>query len=432
MKQNSTNQRATGNRLSVVERLSQRILFNRLADLQHGELVVQDAAGDARFGEAGKVVASILIRDPRFYRVALTGGTLGVAESYLDGEWDCDDLTSLFRLFLRNRNAADRLGAGMARMAALGHRVWHALRRNSRTGSRRNIQSHYDLGNDFFRIWLDDTLAYSSGIFSTFASTMSDASVEKFDRICRKLELRSSDHLLEIGTGWGGMAIHAAREYGCRVTTTTISHEQHELANQRVLEAGLQRRITLLELDYRDLTGHFDKLASIEMIEAVGYRNFDAYFAKCGQLLRAEGSFVMQGIVMPERGYDEYLRSVDFIQRFVFPGGCLPSLGAILESVGRSSKLRFIHAEEFAAHYAETLLRWRKAFHQQIAEVRRQGYTERFIRLWDYYLCYCEAAFEERHIGVMQLQFDGAACRRDAVRISELATQRRNSTTEFA
>lgn len=432
MKQNSTWQRPTDNRLSLIERSSQRIVFKRLAELKQGELVVQDAAGETRFGATGDIAASILVRDPRFYRVALTGGTLGVAESYLDGEWDCDDLTALFRLFLRNRKAANQLGSGIARIAALGHRVWHAMRRNSASGSRRNIRSHYDLGNDFYRLWLDDTLAYSSGIFPTFTSSMSDASTEKFDRICRKLELRPTDHVLEIGTGWGGMAIYAAKEYGCRVTTTTISHEQYELACQRVREAGLQRRITVLELDYRELKGQFDKLVSIEMIEAVGYEYFDAYFAKCGQLLRPDGSFVMQGIVMPERGYDEYLRSVDFIQRFVFPGGCLPSHGAILQSVGRTSNLRFVHAEEFAAHYAETLRRWRSAFHEQIAEVRRQGYPERFIRLWDYYLCYCEAAFEERHIGVMQLQFDGPACQRDALRISELATKRKSAAMEVA
>jgi cyclopropane-fatty-acyl-phospholipid synthase len=413
------------------ELTAKRILFDRLAGLRRGELCVQDSDGVEHFGEPGGRGVCIQVGDPRFYRAALFGGTLGVAATYLEGKWDCDDLTELFRLFLRNRTTSERLG-GMAKIAALGQRAWHTLRQNTRFGSRRNIQAHYDLGNDFFRVWLDDTLAYSSGIFPSWSTSLREASVEKFDRVCRKLELRPSDHLLEIGTGWGGLAIHAARNYGCHVTTTTISHEQFQLARQRIREAGLDGRITLLKRDYRDLEGQYDKLVSIEMIEAVGRKYFDSYFAKCGELLRPEGSFVIQGIVMPERGYDDYLRSVDFIQRFVFPGGCLPSMGAILESVGRSSELRFVHAEEFAAHYAETLRRWRSAFRERINDVRRLGYAERFIRLWEYYLCYCEAAFEERHIGVMQLLFDGPACRRDGLRIGELAVQRECKVADAA
>jgi cyclopropane-fatty-acyl-phospholipid synthase len=247
------------------------------------------------------------------------------------------------------------------------------------------------------------------------------ASTEKFDRVCRKLDLGPNDHVLEIGTGWGGFALHAASNYGCRVTTTTISQQQFTAARERIDAAGLEDRIRLLGSDYRDLQGRFDKLASIEMIEAVGRRHFDTYFRRCGELLRPEGTFVLQAIVMPERGYDRYLRSVDFIQRYIFPGGCLPSVGAILESVGRTTDLRFVHAEDFAPHYAETLRRWRAAFQSQEDRVRSLGYDERFIRMWNYYLCYCEAAFEERSVGVVQLQFDKPQCKRDPLIIGRRA-----------
>jgi cyclopropane-fatty-acyl-phospholipid synthase len=249
--------------------------------------------------------------------------------------------------------------------------------------------------------------------------------VEKFDRVCRKLDLRPEDHVLEIGTGWGGFAIHAARHYGCRVTTTTISREQFHVAQQRIGAAGLTDRVTLLQADYRDLHGQYDKLVSIEMVEAVGHRFLGDYFRQCGRLLRRDGSLVLQSIVMPERGYSQYLRSVDFIQRYVFPGGCLPSLAAMLEAAGRTTDLRFVHAEDFAPHYAETLRQWRRAFHARLDDVRRLGYPDEFIRLWNYYLCYCEAAFEERYVGVLQIQLDQPGCRRDPILLSRHAAAER-------
>ncbi len=410
--------RRVSSQLGLFDPVLRRALTQRLAGLHRGQITLEDVGGPLRLGEPADLHAHIRVNKPRFYRDAVLGGTLSVAESYFRGDWDCDDLTTLFRIFVRNIDAADRLDTGFARVVGLGHRLSHWLRANSFAGSRRNIRAHYDLGNDFFRLWLDDTLAYSSGIFPTPASTLREASVEKFDRVCRKLELHPNDHLLEIGAGWGGFAIHAAANYGCRVTTTTISREQFTAASERIAEAGLADRITVLEKDYRDLAGQFDKLASIEMIEAVGHQHFDSYFRQCGALLRPTGSFVLQAIVMPDRRYDQYLRSVDFIQRYVFPGGCLPSLGAILASVGRTTDLRFAHAEDFAPHYAETLRRWGQAFQERLAEVRQLGYTEEFIRLWNYYLCYCEALFEERYVGVVQLVFDKPLCRRDPIDLS--------------
>ena len=411
---------------SFLDRLARRVVTKQLAGLRRGEYTLRDASGSILLGEPADLQATMLVHCPRFFRQAVLGGTLSVAESYLNGDWECDDLTSLFRIFVRNRDSASMLDGGLAKFASYGHRLFHWWRANTRTGSRRNIGAHYDLGNDFFRLWLDDTMAYSSGIFPAPGASLRDASVEKFDRVCRKLGLRPSDQVLEIGTGWGGFAIHAAKNYGCHVTTTTISREQFEVAQQRIKEAGLASQVTLLQQDYRDLRGQFDKLVSIEMIEAVGYRFLDEYFRQCGRLLRPDGSLVLQAIVMPERGYGQYLKSVDFIQRYVFPGGCLPSLGAILASIGRATDLRFVHAEDFAPHYAETLRRWRQAFHMRLDDVRRLGYSDEFIRMWNYYLCCCEAAFEERHVGVLQIQFDKPECRRDLIDLGKDCAAQQN------
>lgn len=397
-------------RVGILDRLARRVVTRQLADLRGGEITLRDGNGSSSLGERADLHATLQVHRPRFFRQAVCGGTLSVAESYVRGDWECEDLTSLFRIFVRNRNSADRLDRGMGQIANWGHRLFHLWRANTRTGSRRNIGAHYDLGNDFYRLWLDDTLAYSSGIFSAPEASLREASIEKFDRVCRKLKLRPAHEVLEIGTGWGGFAIHAAEKYGCRVTTTTISREQYDVAWQRIHAAGLEGRVSLLQQDYRDLRGQFDKLVSIEMIEAVGHRFFDQFFRQCSDLLRPDGSLVLQAIVMPERGYAQYLKSVDFIQRYIFPGGCLPSLGAMLASVARATNLRFVHAEDFAPHYAETLRRWRQAFHLRIDDVRRLGYSDQFIRLWNYYLCYCEAAFEERYVGVLQIQFDKPDC----------------------
>lgn len=406
---------------SLLNAAARRALCQRLSTWRRGELVLEEQGAATAFGSEGGLRAVLRVHRPQFFRDAVLGGSLSVAESYLRGDWDCDDLTALFRLFVQNGAAATQFDRGLSRVLRLTHRLYHWWRANTRAGSRRNIAAHYDLGNDLFRLMLDETLAYSSGVFPAPASSLHDASVEKFDRVCRKLALRADDHLLEIGTGWGGLALHAARHYGCRVTTTTISRQQYDVARERINAARLQDRITLLLQDYRDLDGQFDKLASIEMIEAVGHRYFDAYFQQCSRLLRPDGTFVLQSIIMPDQGYARYLRSIDFIQRYVFPGGCLPSLGAVLDSVGRATDLRLVHAEDFAPHYARTLREWRRRFEDRLEEVRRLGYDERFVRLWRYYLCYCEAAFEERCTGVVQLQFDKPACRRDPLEIAAVA-----------
>lgn len=416
--------------LGMFDRVARRAMTRQLGGLRRGQILLADSTGKTLLGEPDDLSVELRVHRGGFFRDAVLGGTLSVAESYLRGDWDCDDLTSLFRIFVRNSQTGDRLDQGVARLVGLGNRLFHWWRANSRDGSRRNIHAHYDLGNSFFRLWLDDTLAYSSGIFRSPAATLHEASVEKFDRVCRKLDLRPGDEVLEIGTGWGGFALHAAGQYGSHVTTTTISQEQHDAAKTRIADAGLSDRVTLLRQDYRDLTGHYDKLVSIEMIEAVGHRYLDDYFRQCGRLLRPDGSLVLQAIVMPEGRYSQYLRSVDFIQRYIFPGGCLPSLAAMLEAAGRSTDLRFVHAEDFAPHYAETLRRWRRAFNACEDEVRALGYSQEFIRMWNYYLCYCEAAFEERYIGILHVQFDKPQCRRDPLRLSEHAARPRNGNTD--
>ncbi len=312
------------------------------------------AFGAMRGGDA-PLSATVFVQHPQFYSDVALGGTIGAAEAYMQGRWTCDDLTSLMRLLVRNCALLEQMEGWAGHLHLPAQKLLHAWRRNSRGGSRSNIAAHYDLGNDFFRLFLDETLTYSCGIFESATTTIRDASLAKIDRICRKLQLAPHDHLLEIGTGWGALAIRAAQEYGCRVTTTTISRAQYDVACQRVDEAGLSDRVHVECQDYRDLTGRFDKLVSIEMIEAVGREYLDEYLRVCDRLLKPEGIMALQAILIPDRQFAAYARSVDFIQRYVFPGGFLPSLGAICQSLGKTSELQVFDVEDISAHYARTL-----------------------------------------------------------------------------
>jgi len=369
-----------------------------LVRMEDGQITLHDWEGTASVGSPGALRATVLVRNPRFYSQVVRSGSLGAAESYLRGDWTAEDLTTLFRILVRNIDVLDSMEKGWAQPGVGLARLAHALRRNTPGGSKRNIRDHYDLGNRFFELFLDDTMSYSCGIFETPSSTMRDASIAKMDLLCRKLDLQPGDHLLEIGTGWGGLAIHAARHYGCRVTTTTISREQHAAAGRRIHQAGLEDRVTLLLEDYRDLRGRFDKVVSVEMIEAVGRDFLDEYFHCCCRLLKSGGRLALQAILVPDHRYRGYCRRVDFIQRSVFPGSHLPSLAAISASVARATDFTMLHLEDITAHYAETLRRWRERFLDRLDEVRGLGYPDRFLRLWEYYLCYCEAGFEERNI----------------------------------
>lgn len=388
---------------SLLSRVAAAALTRQLENLSRGMLTIVDGGKVRRFGSPSDLSATLEVNDAGFWPDVVFGGSLGAAESYIQGRWSTDDLTALCRIFARNLDLSDGLESGWARLSAPAARAFHWLRRNTVRGSAANIQAHYDLGNDFFRLFLDDTMNYSCGIFDSPDATMRDASIEKMDRACRKLDLKPSDHLLEIGTGWGGLAVHAASQFGCRVTTTTVSREQYAFARRRVRQAGLNNCVDVQLCDYRDLEGRYDKIVSIEMIEAVGHEFLETYFGKCSSLLKPDGMMLLQGILMAEHRYESYRKSVDFIQRYVFPGSCLPSMAAISSAVACASDMRPVHLEDLTPHYAETLRRWRHEFLARIDHVRRLGYSDAFIRLWEFYLCYCEAGFEERTVSDVQL-----------------------------
>ena len=399
--------------------LARQGLMQRLALLRDGEIRLQDDGETHRFGARTArcgLSVTLTVRDPQFWSLAAYGGTVGAGESYIRGHWRCDDLTSLVRIMVLNRHVMEDMEGGLAaRGGALLRRLLHWANRNSRRGSARNIAAHYDLGNDLYRLMLDDTMAYSCGIYLTEDATLREASIAKFDAVCRKLALTSSDHLVEIGTGWGGLAIHAAENYGCRVTTTTISREQHDFAKEKIAARGLSDRITLLFEDYRDLRGQFDKLVSIEMIEAVGARYLDTYFAKCSSLLKPTGAMMLQAITLQDQFYDKALKSVDYIQRFIFPGSFIPSVTAIADSVTRVTDMKLFNLEDIGPHYAPTLKAWRERFFANIDKVRALGYPESFNRLWEFYLCYCEGGFAERQLGNVQMLLTKPDCRRAAI-----------------
>jgi cyclopropane-fatty-acyl-phospholipid synthase len=331
------------------------------------------------------------------------------------GDWDSGDLTALIRLLLKNRAVLDGLETGAARLKAPLQRLLHWINRNTEKGSRRNIAAHYDLGNEFFALWLDPSLMYSAAVFPSAEATLEEASLAKNELICRKLALTPNDRLLEIGTGWGGFALHAARQHGCRITSVTISREQYELARARIAAAGLADRVEVLLADYRALApethGRFDKLVSIEMIEAVGHEYQPAFFAKCASMLEPHGAMLLQAITIADQQYERARRSVDFIQRYIFPGSCLTSITNMSAVLTRSTDLKIAHLEDIGFHYARTLAEWRARFESKLPEIRALGYSESFLRMWRYYFCYCEAGFLERAIGDVQLLLLKPECR---------------------
>ncbi len=402
---NSIVQPRAASGFGALDRALRARLLRQLDGLRQGDIVLVDPLGDARVGEptAGIPSVRVQVRDAGFYRALAGNGSVGAAESYMDGDWDCDDLVGLVRLLVRNRDLLDSMEGGAARLGGWAMRALHALRRNTREGSRRNIAAHYDLGNDFFRLFLSDDLMYSSALYAGEDDTLEVASTRKLDRICDKLGILPGDHVVEIGTGWGGFALHAARTRGCRVTTTTISREQHALASQRVAQAGLQERVTVLLSDYRDLQGRYDKLVSIEMVEAIGAQYMQAYFSTLGRLLKPDGLGLVQAITIEDHRYAQALRSVDFIKRHIFPGSFIPSIAALLDAKARSSDLALVHLEDFGPSYARTLRDWRLRFLANREQARAQGHDERFLRMWAFYLAYCEGGFLERSIGVAHL-----------------------------
>lgn len=394
----------SGQRLTGIDALVRNQVLSKLGKLQHGHLQMSESGTCRTYGDTDQPgFGTLTIADSRFFGKLAFGGSVGAAESYMDGDWQTDDLVGLMRLLIRNRNLLDAMEGGSARIAGWLMKAAHALRRNTRSGSRKNIAAHYDLGNALFELFLDPSLMYSSAVFDRDGMTLEQASQRKLQLICEKLELGPDDHLIEIGTGWGGMAIYAAKHTACRVTTTTISREQYDLAKARIAAEGLQDRITLLFEDYRDLKGNFDKLVSIEMIEAIGHQFQDIYFEKCASLLKPGGKALIQAITIEDHRYQQALGSVDFIKRYIFPGSYIPCVSSMVASAAQAGHLRLLDLQDIGDSYAKTIHAWRERFLSREADVLALGYDRRFLRMWDFYLAYCEAGFLEESISDVHL-----------------------------
>ena len=387
----------------LIANLMRKVFTDKLQFMTGGTLVLEQGDQTLELG-SGEPRLHVQINNPQVWTRMVLGGPTAAGEAYVDGDWDCDDLVGVMRLLLSNKPAYNRMGNGLARLLTPFRRLRQWQRRNSRSGSRRNITAHYDLGNGFYQLWLDDAMMYSSALFSRPDMTLEQASRAKLAEVCSKLALKHTDHVLEIGSGWGGFAIYAAQHFGCRVTTVTISQAQYTWAKRRIDEAGLQDLIKIELKDYRDLKGQYDKLVSIEMVEAVGEAYIPGYLKKCGELLKPGGVFVLQGIVIHEALYDNYKRGEDFIQKHIFPGGFLPCLSGLVNTLDKVTDLQVTEQDDMGADYAQTLVHWRERFLRSSETLLGMGFDDRFLRLWLFYLCYCESGFREQTISVVQIQ----------------------------
>jgi len=388
----------------VSAKIAKNIFLKTLAGLRVGSLELVCPEATYRFGgRDDSPHAVVAVHDDRFFLSALLAGDIGIGEAYMDSNWSTPDLVAVVRLAVRNLDQLENSNRFFTAFRRMTDFLAHCRNRNSQSGSRRNIAYHYDLGNDLYRLFLDSNLAYSCAYYEHAEDSLEQAQIKKFDRICRKLQLGPHDHVLEIGTGWGGFAAYAADTYGCRVTTTTISRQQHDYAREVFSRSRAGGRIELLFEDYRNLVGQYDKIVSIEMFEAVGYEHYDDYFGACDRLLKPEGSMVLQTITILESKFQQYRRQSDWIKKHIFPGAELASVVEIQRSMARATRMNVFHLEDIGMHYALTLNEWRRRFLNCLSEVRQLGFDERFIRMWDYYLAYCEGAFREGYIGDVQL-----------------------------
>jgi cyclopropane-fatty-acyl-phospholipid synthase len=383
--------------------LYKKIIHQRLSQIKDAHIIINDGKSINKYGKPGNLSAKINILDTVFYKNIILGGTIGASESFIRGEWSSPNLTNVIRVLARNTEAQDKLENLFTLLSQPFLKVMHKLNENSVRGSKKNISRHYDLSNDFFSLFLDKNMMYSSAIYKSRKTSLEDASTNKLDVICKKLNLKKTDHVIEIGTGWGGFAIYAAKNYGCKVTTTTISIEQYKFAKQKIKEAGLGKKIKVLLKDYRLLKGQYDKLVSIEMIEAVGYQFYDEYFKIIGQLLKNDGEALIQAITIKDQRYSKAIQSVDFIQKYIFPGSCIPSITAIQNSLTSSTDLVINDIRDIGHHYARTLADWRKRFLKNKQEIRKLGFDDKFLRMWLFYFAYCEGGFEEKVISDIHL-----------------------------
>ena len=387
-------------------------LKKKLSHLNVGCISVVDGVDKFSFGDTGSELrVNVQVHSQEFYVMTGSGGAMGIAEAYILGYWTSDDVVMLMRIILKNRSIMLSLNDGFAKILSPINKLIHRSRQNTLKGSKENILAHYDLSNDFYKLWLDPTMTYSCAYFMDTNTTLEDASIEKLDRMCRKLNLSEKDNILEVGTGWGSFSIHAAKNYGCSITTTTISDAQYEYAKARVVEEGLESKINVINKDYRKLDGQYDKIVSIEMIEAVGYEYISEYFKKLSSLLKPDGLMALQGITYNDQNFDTYKDSVDFIKKYIFPGSCLISISQIIDVIKNKTDLSMIDMEDITRHYAETLNRWRKNFMNVLPEVKEMGYSKAFIKMWEFYFLYCEAGFLERNIGDVQLVFAKSGAR---------------------
>lgn len=388
---------------SIPQGFLERRVRTALATLRGGTLEVVSRNETIDYGQGAPRIR-VRVLDADFFRQIVFGGLTGAGDAYIRGVWDCDDLVGLVRLMSRNRRLMGSFESPLSLPLALLDRLRYLGQRNNRQGSRRNISSHYDLSNEFFELFLDSRMMYSSAVFEKSDESLEEASEGKIRRICRKLDLGAEDHLLEIGTGWGGLAVFAAQEFGCRVTTTTISKAQYKYAKAKVEALGLESKIQVLLSDYRDLDGQFDKLVAVEMVEAVGADYLQRFFNKCASLLSPKGLMVMQAIVIRDSRYLQALKRVDFIKKHIFPGGFIPSVSS-LTAAAANADLSLVSLEDFAEDYALTLRAWRTRFEDQLDQIRALGFDEAFVRMWRFYLCYCEGGFLERDISDVQMVF---------------------------
>lgn len=391
-------------------------VLKQLEQLAAANLTIKQDDETYFFGDtAADLSATITLHNDHFYSDVAFQGSVGAAESYMAGDWDCDNLTHLIQVFVRNRDLLDSMEGGSAKFKNAMLKIGHFLNKNTVNGSRKNIAGHYDLGNDLFEQFLDSRMMYSSAIYQHADEDLETASERKLRTICEKLQLTPSDQVLEIGTGWGGFAIYAAQHYGCHITTTTISEEQHKYAEEKIAALGLSDQITLLKKDYRLLEGSYDKLVSIEMIEAVGHHYLKTYLKQCNDLLKADGLALIQAITIEDHRYEQALNSVDFIKKYIFPGSFIPSVGAIMTANATATEMKLVNLEDFGESYAYTLRDWHAKFNAHIKQIEACGYDEVFQRMWRFYLSYCEGGFLERAISDVHLLFAKPANRRSAL-----------------
>ena len=397
--------------VTVKRSFYEKILLDLLSKMNLGLLEITMPSGEQiKLGNGAGISANIEIRDNDFFRRCVLYGDIGFGESYVDGLWDTGNITNVIKWFLLNVDNAPTLSGSKTNTFILNclkifNRIYHNRRSNSLNGSKENIAAHYDLNNDFFALFLDDSMTYSSARFEHNDMTLEEAQMAKYERLCRELKLKPNDHILEIGSGWGANAIYMAEHYGCKVTTVTISEEQYKWAKERIEQKNLSDKIEVLLMDYRAIEGKFDKIVSVEMIEAVGAAYFEIYFKKCADLLKKNGILALQVITCPDSRFEELRKGVDWIQKHIFPGSLLPSVGAMNKAINKTSDLTLVGLKEFGLDYARTLAAWRDQFNAHHDDVKKLGFDDRFIRKWNYYLCYCEGAFAMRNINVMQLTY---------------------------